>query len=408
MPAPARPTPTPPTPTRVGPDAATDLPHPAENPVSSDAAVNDASQALLDYFAQRESADPALTITDPTDPESPEQAPASIPTPPVEPEITEPAPEAPDTPPAAPPGGAEDPTFIHVDRGTPADPSTPPGAPSSPPATVNVGGQDIPVEQVQAALQTLQWAQGLDPAQAQAIADVLSGTHVLTPREQYARDTAASGAGGQVQSSPSGTAPVSPYSAPAPAPAPVAPAAINPDEFVDPALARYVQELDARYQTQLAAAESTQRAQLAQLAQYQARQEQDTIRAEVDAGITSFRAAFPFDDQAMAEITDKAASLQLIPAYRAQGMSSAAATRQALEVAMYSDPVYRGALEQHQLTQMHQQDDQLAARRSRAGALSSGAPVSRIPSPVDARTLSPQDRTSAIAGEIAKYQQAQQ
>jgi hypothetical protein len=380
--------------------------------------MNEAEIELAQQFEQRASIDPTETLASQghvaEDPQADQLDTHTV----DEHTVDEPAREADGT--------------THPDLEPPADDQPPaddsqvePAAPErikvlpepDPAATINIGGQDVPLAQVEAALGIQSWAAGLTPEQAQAVADVLSGDYQLTPREraQQAAQQAqhAAGAAGQPPAASGSGAPgyASPATPGQPAPSTPAPPTINPDDFVDPALARYVIQ-QQEYQAQLIASQTAAyQQQLRQVGEYQAQQHMDKVAVEAQQGRDQFAAKYPFDTRELADIENKAVKMQLVAGFQQEGMSTPAAVVKALESAMWADDTYRAAILAHQssapaITQAAQDD--LARRRNRASSLASGAAVSRTTPRPDPRTLSPQDRAAAIAKELADYQAANQ
>lgn len=265
-----------------------------------------------------------------------------------------------------------------------------------PPAqsTINVAGQDIPVEHVQQALGTVQYLSQLPPEQLQAISDLVAGTHVLVPRDQ---PSAASGSG---MGSPTPGSTVPPVSG---SQTPAAPT-LNPEDYVDPALARALLAQQAQFDARLADLDARYREQVGNLAATQATQHRERMAADVQAARDQFRAQYNFGEPELADIEARAVQMQLVPTFIQQGMSTTDAARQAMETALWSDQRYREALLQHQLTADQTQRDELATRRGKAASLSGGGTVARVSATVDPRAMTSEQRLAAIADEIANHQ----
>jgi hypothetical protein len=277
-----------------------------------------------------------------------------------------------------------------------------------PAAIVQIAGQDVPLADVEQALGVAAYLQSR-PDLLQAVQDVNAGTHVLVPRP----NSAASGSGSPAPTpSHAGAVPgTDPRATPTPTPtatptpAPASPA-INPDDYLDPALARQLANVQQSFDQRLAAAEAAYRDQLAQVAQVQHAARQERTAADVQAGRDAFRSRYNFGDAEMQDIENRAAQLQVLPALVEQGRSIADATREAMETAMWSDARYRDALT-HQATAAEQATrDDLAVRRNKAASLTGGAQVPRTTPQVDPRQMSSEQRLQAIAQEIANHQSA--
>lgn len=269
------------------------------------------------------------------------------------------------------------------------------------PGSYSINGRDISSEEANQLLALYDWAAKLPPESAQAINDVLSGQYYLAPVDgaySAPAPTAASGSG------PSPATFTPEVAGAGQAPAPTVPA-IDPNRFVDPELAQYVQQVTDQ-QNALIAQQSQQLAdyqsQQAQLAAYQAQQEQDRLMQQVQMGQNTFSEQHPdFSANDLDVLVNQVASLQIVPALMKKHFGNAAAAMsEAMETALWATPQFRDRAIQAQIDQFAQTTEQTAQKKRKASALSgsSGAVARTAP---DARPMTKAEREQAMIREVA-------
>lgn len=260
-----------------------------------------------------------------------------------------------------------------------------------------IADREVSREEAEQLLALYDWAAQLPPEAAQAVNDVLSGQYRLVPADQPEQAfPAASG---------SGPAPATFTPGVAGAVVPDVPQ-LNPNEFLDPQLAQYVQQVTAQQnaviaqQQQMLADYQEQQQQIAQ-AQYQ--QEQSRMLQQVEIGQTQFAEAHPdFTPQEIDLIASQAAALQIVPTLMARnGGNAAAATQEALETAMWATPAFREKVIQSQVDQYAQTVEQTAEKKRKASALagSSGSVPRTAPAQ---RPMTKAEREQAMIREVAE------
>ena len=266
------------------------------------------------------------------------------------------------------------------------------------PDTYSINGRDISREEANQLLALYDWAATLPPESAQAINDVLSGQYYLAPVDSTPSapaPTAASGSGPSPATFTPGVAGVGQTSVPA----------IDPNRFVDPELAQYVQQVTDQ-QNALIAQQSQQladyQAQQAQLAAYQAQQEQDRLMQQVQVGQNTFSEQHPdFTPQDIDALVNQVATLQIVPSLmKKHAGNAAAAMSEAMETALWATPQFRDRAIQSQIDQFAQTTEQTAQKKRKASALSgsSGSVARTAP---DARPMTKAEREQAMIREVA-------
>lgn len=298
--------------------------------------------------------------------------------PPAEPSADLPV-DPPADPPVDPPADrvalAPDPS----DPSDPTDPSTPP-APSAGPDTIEIGGELYNRADVEA---QLAWASSLTPEQVNAIANALS------PQQ------------------PNSTQPNSTQPNPT-APTPPAPS-FDPDDSIDPNLARYVNE-------RLAA----QQAEISELAQYreQVQQAQQSQRVQnLTDGYQRARAEltqrYGFTDEDVSVLEAQMEQTQIVAAYAQRTSDPVELFTRAYEDTLWTTPAFReqmiaaqarreaveqAAAEQAAAEQARQAER--ATRRENASRLHGGGTAARSDSPPDLSTA--EARRDALTEGIAE------
>ncbi len=283
-----------------------------------------------------------------------------------------------------------------------------------------VGNRSLPFDEAVKALQAYDWAQGLSPDQTNAIDGVLNGQFLLVPRDQAAeiermyqeRWQAEQQAQLQGQAPVPGQFPpatptvpgqVQPQSSPT---VPVPPPSFNPDDYADPKLAQEMHIYMQGMQAQLQALQ--QPLQQVQLTQEELQMQQ--AEARMNIGAEAFQTAYELDDQAMLTIRQAFANSQTFTAYLQQyGGDYTKAVQAGLEATYWQIPEFRQqaiakqAQAQAQVNQAaHEQQQQVMQQQ--ASLTGAGGSVSRNETPPDPRTLSGQQRTTALAAAIEKAQ----
>ena len=292
----------------------------------------------------------------------------------------EPSADLPVDPPADPPvDPPADRVALAPDPSDPSDPSPAP-APSAGPDTIEIGGELYNRADVEA---QLAWASSLTPEQVNAIANALS--------PQQANST-----------QPNSTQPNST------APTPPAPS-FDPDDSIDPNLARYVNE-------RLAA----QQAEISELAQYreQIQQAQQSQRVQnLTDGYQRARAEltqrYGFTDEDVSVLEAQMEQTQIVAAYAQRTSDPVELFTRAYEDTLWTTPAFRkqmiaeqarreaveqAAAEQAAAEQARQAER--ATRRENASRLSGGGTAARSDSPPDLSTA--EARRDALTEGIAE------
>lgn len=260
-----------------------------------------------------------------------------------------------------------------------------------------IADREVSREEAEQLLALYDWAAQLPPEAAQAVNDVLSGQYRLVPADQPEQALpAASG---------SGPAPATFTPGVAGAVVPDVPQ-VNPNEFLDPQLAQYVQQVTAQQNAVIAQQQqmlADYQAQQQQIAQAQYEQEQSRMLQQVEMGQAQFAEAHPnFTAQEIDLIASQAAALQIVPTLMARnGGNAAAATQEALETAMWATPAFREKVIQSQVDQYAQTVEQTAEKKRKASALagSSGSVPRTAPAQ---RPMTKAEREQAMIREVAE------
>lgn len=278
---------------------------------------------------------------------------------------------------------------------SPPDPSTPP-TPEAP-ELLQIGQYSFTPEQTGALEELITWAQSLPPEAHAAINGYLSGTHVLVDVNDYQQP--------QVPVQGSGMGAPAPVPVGSQAGAPTAPAPLNPDDYLDPAMARELQamrdQLAAIQQQTVTVQQQTQQQQAAAI---QARQAAAYEQA-LEVAKYSMAQDFGCDDADLNALINVAARMQITPALVAANPNAPhLAFRQALETAYFADPTFRSR-ELDRIRQQEAADAQATAeRKRRASSLSpTGAPVPRDPAPIR-RPANRQEQVDAMEQAILSAQ----
>lgn len=260
-----------------------------------------------------------------------------------------------------------------------------------------IADREVSREEAEQLLALYDWAAQLPPDAAQAVNDVLSGQYRLVPADQP--EQAPSAASG------SGPAPATFTPGVAGAVVPDVPQ-LNPNEFLDPQLAQYVQQVTAQQNAVIAQQQqmlSDYQAQQQHIAQTQYQQEQSRMLQQVEVGQSQFAEAHPnFSAQEIDLIASQAAALQIVPTLMARnGGNAAAATQEALETAMWATPAFREKVIQSQVDQYAQTVEQTSEKKRKASALagSSGSVPRTAPAQ---RPLTKAEREQAMIREVAE------
>lgn len=311
----------------------------------------------------------------------------------VDPPAADPA-EDPESPAPDVPASVEEP-----DATGDVPPVVPGGAPEPivPAAFTLPDGTAIPADE---ASQQLAWLRSLTPAQVQAVQAALNPA----PQPQV-YSPAASGPGVPAPVVPVGGTPAGAgYAPPLAQPAPVVDWSVL-DAAVPGAgtvIASLQQQTQAQAQ-QLAAYQQQQ----AELAAQQAQSQQSQTQAQVDAAWDTYRAAHT--DLASTDldyIYQRGVQMQTFPALvRQHNGNIEAALHATLDGAMWSDPRFRDRALQSSMTQTAQVQAGIDAKKNRMAALNgTTGTVPRSGRPTNPATLTPQQRTAAIAAELAADQ----
>lgn len=230
-----------------------------------------------------------------------------------------------------------------------------------------------PRSDIEAALQTYDWAKNLPPAALQGIDAYLSGAYVLVPADQ------AEAVG---NASPSASA---------------APSDDNRDflDDVDPDVAKRFREQQAR----LDALEATTAAQITQ----QQNEQQATLLQAIEVGGQEFGQTKELDKAELDRLMDSAArmatltvGMQLYPS------DPKRAVIHALDLAYLSDPDFRQREIDRRAAEQNEANRDLAARKRRAGSVTSAGGSVPKPTPTPPSKMTAPERDAAIADEIAQ------
>lgn len=250
----------------------------------------------------------------------------------------------------------------------PADPDSP-DTPES--AVVNVGDWSITRDEIPVIRDLYEWQRSLPPDAIEGINAFLSGQYILVPRQaSQGGQNPVQGDGVAGVGSPTTTG--DPASATVP---PVAPAPIDPDDYLDPKAAQDIAALRQQLANMEAAAQSQQQAQ--------AQQYQQQFNQQVTAAVTSARQAiidkYNLTDDEYARLATTTAQRQVTDAFvRANPNDMSAGFVAALDSVYWTDPAFR----QREIDRIRaaeaQQAKAISDRKAKATALSGGAaPVSR-------------------------------
>jgi hypothetical protein len=265
------------------------------------------------------------------------------------------------------------------------------------PDSYKIADREVSREEAEQLLALYDWAAQLPPEAADAVNNVLSGQYRLVPADQP--DQAPSAASG------SGPAPATFTPGVAGAVVPDTPQ-LNPNEFLDPQLAQYVQQVTAQQNAVIAQQQqmlANYQEQQQQIAQTQYQQEQQRMLQQVEIGQAEFSEAHPdFTAQEIDLIATQAAALQIVPTLMARnGGNAIAATKEALETAMWATPQFREKVIQSQVDQYAQTVEQTSEKKRKASALagSSGSVPRTAPAQ---RPMTKAEREQAMIREVAE------
>jgi len=260
-----------------------------------------------------------------------------------------------------------------------------------------IADREVSREEAEQLLALYDWAAQLPPEAADAVNNVLSGQYRLVPANQPEQaPPAASG---------SGPAPATFTPGVAGAVVPETPR-VDPNDFLDPQLAQYVQQITAQQNAVIAQQQqmlADYQAQQQQIAQSQYQQEHQRMLQQVEVGQNQFAELHPnFTAQEIDFIASQAAALQIVPTLMARnGGNAAAATQEALETAMWSTPAFREKAIQSQVDQYAQTVEQTSEKKRKASALagSSGSVPRTAPAQ---RPMTKAEREQAMIREVAE------
>lgn len=249
----------------------------------------------------------------------------------------------------------------------------------------------------------------LNPLQTQAINDLLSGQYHLVPA-----NPAASGSGPVPPGAPAPggygqpgqpTTP-SPYAPAQPAIDPtLTPPVINPDDFSDPDLARAVLATQQQTQAQLAALIQSQeldRARQAELLQYQAQQQQQTMREAGDKAIADYATSKNLDPESRDRLITAATQLQIGDrVHRKHNGNTYAAMTEILDTAYWTTPEFRDRAIQDQIAGFTAGAQVTNERKAKAAAVSGGgSAVPRVAPAANVGAMSKDQRQKAMVEEL--------
>lgn len=276
--------------------------------------------------------------------------------------------------PSAPAGPAQP-----AQEGT--DPSAPGSAPSpqpdasgattAPPAAADDAAPTYlgrPRSDVEAALQAYDYFRSLPPQALQAVDAYLSGGYVLVP-------AASAGEG----------APATP---PSPAPTP------DDDDYLDPAVAKRINDLQSELQS---LKQTTQQ----QVQSQQQAQEQELLAA-IDRASAEFSTSRQLSDAEREQVMETAARLGTMQTGMALYPTDyTRAVTHALDLAYLSRPEFQQREIDRRAQQQIEEQRALAERKSRAGAVTSAPGSVTKPTPTPPHKMTTQERDAAMSEEIA-------
>lgn len=243
----------------------------------------------------------------------------------------------------------------------------PPGAPADEPATY----LGRPRQDVEAALQTLDYFRSLPGTALDGINAYLSGDYVLVPRDQVPTGaTPSSGGAGSASSDDDDL------------------------EDLDPAVARRMQRLEEELNG------------LRQTAQQQAQQqvhtqEQQLVQA-LDTVGKRFQAEHGLTDEEMQALFNRGAQMEtIVVGVRAYPTDPDKAVATALDLAYFSDDTLRQREIDRRAEERMQEQRALAARKTRAGAVTAASGNVAKPTPIAPSKMTAAQREAAIAEELA-------
>lgn len=232
-----------------------------------------------------------------------------------------------------------------------------------------------PRSDIEAALQTYDWARGLPPDALSGIDAFLSGDYVLVPRSQVE-------AGGVSSSAPASTGGQTPSS-------------VDDDlDDLDPAAA-------ARLRTMQQEIDSLRQATQSQVQASQTQREQDLLAA-IDRGGAAFAASHDLTTEELERVYNTAARLSTIQTgMQANPNDMDKAVSHALDLAYLSDADFRQREIDRLSTKKVEEQRVLAERKARAGAVTASSGSITKPSPTPPSQMTGPERDKAIADEIA-------
>lgn len=286
---------------------------------------------------------------------------------------------------------------------------------------ITIGNLTIPRDQAE---QQLAWLNSLSAEQQTAIAQALSGQPIAPAQSaQPIAPFTPSAASGPGVPAPVANAATVAYGSPAgvgagqfsnlgqdPNTAPIPhldPASLEVLEAAAPGIGNLLSSLAATSQQQAQQLASYQ-SSVQQQATQQAALAQSQTQAQIDAAHVSYIAAHPeFASTDIDVIARRGAEMQILPTLlRQHNGDLAAAYHATLDTAMWADPVTRDRAVQAQFAASQAAQHSIETKRGKAAALSGSTgtvPRGNITQP---SAMTPQERHTAIAGEIAAAQAA--
>lgn len=246
---------------------------------------------------------------------------------------------------------------------------------------------EIPPEEVDDFVSLYKWHKGLNKNQEEAITNTLSGEYVLVHKTYFDEDM--NWKGPQSPASTTSTSSSSPSVPPSPSG--------GEDEYLDAALARKVQELEAK----LSNIDSTAKRADEAVTQQRNQDVERQLTEAVTSAKTKFLERHTLSAEEMDELAKDTANLNIVPGIATRHPNDpVGAFDEALETALWALPKWREKAMQAQLDSLKTTDQEVQERKRRAAAVNSGGgSVAR--SDVPLKNLTPADREAAFVREIA-------
>lgn len=296
----------------------------------------------------------ASTTTTPATPATPE------PQPPTDPQAPTPSPADPNAPQPQP-----------ESSGATGDSDTPPVADPHADAPDSYLGRSR--ADVEAALQTLDWARGLPPEALQGMDAYLSGQYVLVPAAQANVSQPTTQLQSQTQTQTTTD---------------------DADEYLDPAVAKRLAAMEAELN-------GLRETTTATVQQQQQEQQNALLRAveTQSAAYAQTKSLTPEEIATLQRTATQLGTMQVGLSLHRTDLN--AAVKHALDLAYLSDPSFQSREVDRLLAQRQSEAQTLSARKARAGAVTSASGSAPQPTPTPPSKMTAQEKEKAMIAEVA-------